>query len=369
MKVTILGSGLVGQAIAYRLAMSELFDTIVVTDISAENLRKVKNLLGESIKTIQANVLEKLEEIVQGSDCVSCALPGSISFNACKRVLNLGIPVIDSSYMPQDPFELDAIAKDKGVVYIPDAGFAPGISNIVVGYFAKNLRTLENVKIYVAGLPIEPRGPLRHMVNWSLSDFIDEYLRPARIVKDGKVLSVDPLSDLETVEIRGVKYEAFYTDGLRTLLRTIKARNMFEKTLRYPGHLERMRFLKEIGLLSDAEFELANIKIPAVKVLEAIFMKHIYDPNMRDLAIMYITADDGKHTSEAFLRQSYNESLGLSAMAITTGFTNAVLCEAVVEKVRETGTLPPELFGMRYIEYFKSRIEPHVKLEIRKKEQ
>jgi len=364
LRITILGGGLVGRSIAYRLILNGLFDDVIVVDISERNLKAVRKLCGNKIKTVQANVLKRLEDMVSGSDIVSCALPGSISFEVCRRVLGLGISVVDSSYMPQDPFQLDDTARDKGVVYIPDAGFAPGISNIVVGYFLSKSSNLKNIRIYVGGLPTEPVGPFAHLVNWSLLDFIDEYLRPARIIQNGKIISVDPLSDVEIVEIRGTKYEAFYTDGLRTLLKTVRAENMFEKTIRYPGHIERMRFLREIGLLSDITMDLNGARIPARKILENILRRHVYRPDMRDKVVLYIIAEGKEKSFEAYLEEFYDESLGLSAMARTTGFTNAILCEAVIEKIREKGVFPPEYVGMEYMDYFMARIGKHIRITI-----
>jgi len=363
-RVTILGGGLVGRAVAYRLYTGCVFDEIVVADISDENLRLVRKTCEDKVRVIKVDLLKNVEEAVSGSDVVSCALPGNISFEICRRVLRMGISVVDSSYMPQNPFMLDELAKERNTVYVPDAGFAPGISNILVGYFMQLADELENVGIYVGGLPIKPEGPLNHLVNWSLVDFIDEYLRPARIIKNGEIIEVSPLEDLEKVKIKGREYEAFYTDGLRTLLRTVRAKNMFEKTIRYPGHLERMKFLAEIGLLGEEILDFDGIRIPARKVLEKLLRKHIYRPDMEDRVVLYVTADGGGKQFEAYLEDEYDRSIHISAMAKTTGFTNAIICEAVAEKIREKGVFPPEYIGMKYMEYFKAKLCEHIPLSI-----
>jgi len=129
LKITILGAGLVGQAIAYMLSKSPTFEDITVVDIDEANLKRVKKLCGGSIITVSVDVTKHLE-IIEGSDIVSCALPGSISFEVCRHILEYGIDIVDSSFYPQNPFELDQIARDNSATYIPDAGFAPGISNI-----------------------------------------------------------------------------------------------------------------------------------------------------------------------------------------------------------------------------------------------
>ena len=353
MRVTVLGAGLVGRAIAYRLSRSSLFDEITVVDALEHNLKIVQKICGTCVRTIKANITKNYN-IVETSDIVSCALPGSISFDICKKILGFGIHVVDSSFSPQDPFKLSNIARDNGVVYIPDAGFAPGMSNIFVGHMTQNIGSIHSVEIYVGGLPIRPDGPFYHLVNWSLSDFVEEYIRPARIIRNGKQTSVDPLESIEQIKIEDELFEAFYTDGLRTLLKTIEADNMFEKTLRYAGHLERMRFLRDLGLFSDEHIDIGGIRIKAKDILIKLLKKYIYKPNIKDRVLLYIRVRSrgSKKIKETFFEEYFDEELSLSAMGKTTGYTNAILTEAVAEVIRHKGIYPPEIFGKEHMDYF-----------------
>lgn len=364
MKVTVLGAGLVGQAITYRLSKSTFFDEIVVIDINESNLKRAKKICEYNIKTIKANITRNIN-IVEGSDIVCCALPGSISFDVCRKILSLSIHVVDSSFTPRDPFELHNLALDHNVIYIPDAGFAPGMSNIFVGDLTREIKNVHKVEIYVGGLPIKPGGPLLHFVNWSLTDFIEEYIRPARIIRRGKQISVDPLGSIEQVRIHGEMFEAFYTDGLRTLLKTIKANYMFEKTLRYPGHLKKMRLLRDLGFFSN---ELINIRGTKIRLRDAfieVLRRYIYKPNLKDRVILYVRVESTKKkdTREVIIEERFDDKLGLSAMGKTTGYTNAILAEAVVEVIRKRGVYPPEMFGFEHIDYFLDRYFEEERIE------
>jgi len=95
--------------------------------------------------------------------------------------------------------------------------------------------------IYVGGLPIVRQWPYEYKAVFSPLDVIEEYTRTARFVENGRVVTRPALTDLERVDFEGVgTLEAFNTDGLRTLIQTIPAPNMKEKTLRYPGTRNRI---------------------------------------------------------------------------------------------------------------------------------
>ena len=88
---------------------------------------------------------------------------------------------------------------------------------------------------------------------------VEEYTRPARVFEDGRLVTRPALSELERLDVPGVgTLEGFLTDGLRTLLRTVPARNMREKTLRYPGHGGLMEILRETGFFDEAPLELSG---------------------------------------------------------------------------------------------------------------
>ncbi len=241
MKIIVLGSGLVGNLIARDLS-SEKNVEITIADVNEEVLNKMKTQY--NIEGIKADLSksDKLTEIVKDKDLVVNALPGFLGYKALKTVLNAKKNVVDISFFAEDPFTLDEIAKKNEVFAVIDAGVAPGLSNIVAGRITKIFDEVFTYKCLVGGLPRERFWPFEYKAPFSPSDVIEEYTRPARLKINGKTIIKEALSDVELVDIEGLgTLEAFNTDGLRTLLKTLNMPTMIEKTLRYPGHTSKIK--------------------------------------------------------------------------------------------------------------------------------
>src|SRR5712692_7233133 len=179
-----------------------------------------------------------------------------------RSVLEAGKPIADISFSPEDPLAWDALARQRGATAVVDCGISPGLSNFAVGRAAQAFDEIEDVTILAGGLPARRSRPYQYAIVFSASDVLEEYTRPARLVEDGQVVKRPALSELETIEIPGVgTFEGFLTDGLRTLLSTVPARRMREKTLRYPGHAEQMRLLREAWKLSAGEEEFTLLRV------------------------------------------------------------------------------------------------------------
>lgn len=160
---------------------------------------------------------------------------------------------------------------------------APGISNILVGHAAAKLDKTHKVHIMVGELPQTPVPPLGYVITWSPESLIDEYTSKARIIKDGKKTEIEALNGLEEVMFQGVgKLEAFYTDGLRTLLYTIEdVDEMWEKTLRYPGHAEKIKMLRELGLFNDEEVIVEGAAYRQEKLLRNFLKRSLLSQTLR----------------------------------------------------------------------------------------
>ncbi|CCC81463.1 saccharopine dehydrogenase family protein [Thermoproteus tenax] len=321
MKTLIVGCGNIGKFISATLA--EKGHEVVTVDVRG----------GDCPGIIKGDV----GSVPLGSiDLAISALPGSVAYNVASYLLERGLDVIDVSYMPEDPLALGKVAERTGARYVPDAGVAPGLSNMLVGRMISEVKQLSSVKIYVGGVPKVPVGPLGYSITWSPHDLIEEYTRPARVVRNGRIESVDPLSDVETVKTPLGEMEAFYTDGLRTLLATIKVSNIFEKTLRWPGHLEKIKLLRDLGLMSDEPIEGVRPK----QILAALLGRLKYD--VPDVVYMRITgeAEGERVTFETLVEPSG----GWSAMQRATGLTAISLVSVI--KDLPPGVTPPEVIGM-----------------------
>ncbi|MEM2005612.1 MAG: saccharopine dehydrogenase C-terminal domain-containing protein [Zestosphaera sp.] len=340
MRVVILGAGNVGALVAHDL--SKDFE-VWVADKDHARLSRVSRVA--QVVTLDASKPESVSELVRGFDLVVNALPGFLGFRALKASLQAKRDTVDVSFMPEDPLHLNAEVSRLGIKVVVDAGFAPGLSNILVGHIYNKLGPMDEGVINVGGLPKEPRPPLYHQVLFSPYDLIDEYLRPARCVVEGRVVDVDPLQRIESVRVGNFIFERFISDGLRTLLTTVKARNMAEYTLRWPRHLERMKTLKELGFFRK-EFLEHTIKVilPAMQ----------YDSP--DFSIMEVYGRKDDVTLGYYM---YDEaSSGFTSMSRVTGFMTAIITRLVARGNIAPGVIPPEYLGMddRNLEYVLSEL-------------
>ncbi len=327
MRVVVLGAGKVGSLIA--LELSRRYE-VAVADRSAESLKPLEPYT----KTLVADLgsWDKLLETVRSYEVVVDALPGGLGYRVLKACAEARRDVVDVSFMPEDAFSLRDSVEDAGITAAVDAGFAPGLSNILVGRIQKELGPLKRVEVSVGGLPKEPRPPLYHAVLFSPEDLIDEYLRPARVVRGGRIVSVDPLSTVERVRVMGLELERFPTDGLRTMLYTISAEEMTEYTLRWPGHLERMRVLKELGF-----FDKENLGW----TLRVVLPHMAYETE--DVSVMEVVGE----TEESRVRFTlYDEAVGKhTSMARVTGYTAALVADLLIRGRLPKGLVPPETLG------------------------
>lgn len=346
-KIVILGAGLIGKTIAKELAKD--FDILAV-DIDNEKLKKLEL---SNIKTIKANLSsnEEIKKVIYDSDLVIGALPGNMGFNALKSVIQAGKNVVDISFFPQDPFLLDELAKEKKVTAIVDCGVAPGLSNLILGYYNNKMKLTE-YKCYVGGLPFERSWPFEYKAYFSPSDVIEEYKRPARIIFNGQLVVKEALSDPEIIEFEKIgKLEAFNTDGLRTLINTIRIPNMVEKTLRYPGHIELMKIFREVGFFSDEEIEVDGKKIKPIDFTsKLLFPFWKAGEGEKDFTVMKIILKGFEGDKESTIIYNvfdvYDTEENNSSMARTTGFTCCAIARYFLQgKVDKKGIFPPEFLG------------------------
>jgi len=269
-RIVILGSGRVGKAIALDLSGQH---EVAVVDTDR---RAIEQLRDARLKLINDDATKSgiLAELIGDADLVVNALPGHLGFAVLKNVIELGRSAVDISFFPENPFELDERARDRGVVAVVDCGVAPGLSNMILGSRYRQME-VGSFACYVGGLPRIRTWPYQYKAPFSPIDVIEEYTRPARLVENGEVVVKEALSDLEHLEFDEIgTLEAFNTDGLRTLLKTVRVPNMKEKTLRYPGHCECMRVLRETGLLSSEPIDIDGRKIAPVEMTTRLLFPH-----------------------------------------------------------------------------------------------
>ena len=258
MKTIVLGAGRVGSAMAIDLAKDSNLD-VRIADRDTNQLAKLEQMNGIPGERVDFSLPSTVARAIQDADFVISAVPGFLGFKTLQTIIEAGKNVVDIAFFPEDPSELDALARRTGVTAIVDCGVAPGMSNMLVGHASSRLDTTDSVTIYVGGLPAHREGLFEYRAVFSPIDVIEEYTRPSRIVVDGEIVTREALSEIEILHFPDVgDLEAFNTDGLRTLAHTIDAANMIEKTLRYPGHAEKMKLLRDMGLFKSETVELAD---------------------------------------------------------------------------------------------------------------
>lgn len=351
MKIIVLGGGLVGGVIARDIAKD--FD-VTVADA---NPKRVEALKKEGLGGIVTDLSkpENIKEVVKDYDIVIGALPGFLGYTMLKSVVEAGKNIVDISFTPENVLQLDSLAKRERVTAVVDMGVAPGISNLIVGYVDSILDKTENVLIMVGGLPVKREWPYEYKLVFSPYDTLDEYLRPARLVECGKPVVKPALSDVELVNLPEVgTLEAFNTDGLRSLLYTIKAYNMKEKTLRYPGHAEKMRMLRESGFLRKDFVEVNGVKIrPIDLTAKLLFPLLELKEGEMEFTVMRVIIEgekDGKKMRYTYdLLDYYDREKKETSMARTTGYPCAIVARIVAKgDYQNPGVNPPEYLGKNH---------------------
>jgi len=349
MKAIIIGCGPMGQAAAIEMLRDHDLKELNIIDIDASKLEAAKNKLkDERLKTTQMNVENTVElmKIVSKYDCAIVALPHKLVVKVDDACIDAGVNTVDLAY-EQEQLELNEKAEDKGVMLIPGCGVAPGLSNILARYGSYKMSKIDAIKIRVGGIPLNPKPPLDYGLFFSLESVIGEYTRPARVIIDGKMIHVPALSGLETIEVPELGIlECFYTDGLSTLPHTMgNVREMWEKTIRWPGHAEKMMTLRELGFFDKTEIKIGDIEVRPVDLTLKMLKEKLKEEE--DVIVLIVEVigymDDVYVEAKYKLIDYYDRELKVTSMGRTSGYTCALIAKMIMKgKVRGKGVIPPE---------------------------
>jgi len=356
MKAIVLGAGLVGGPMALDLARDRQFD-VTVADISDAALEKVAarasaSSLRLAVTRTDLGTPEQVSGLVREHDLVINAMPGFLGFQTLQAVIEAGKNVVDIAFFIEDPFALDELAKSRNVTALVDMGVAPGMCNVLIGYAAHLLDRLERVTYMVGGLPEVRTWPWEYKAVFSPADVIEEYTRPARLREHGEIVVKPALSDPELLDFPGIgTLEAFNTDGLRSLLHTINCPDMKEKTLRWPGHIEKIRVLREAGFFGTGPVEVNGTSVrPLDLTSRLLFPQWKLQEGEADLTVMRVVAEGWKNGEKLRLAwdllDRYDPVTGIHSMARTTGYTATVALRMIASgEYTRKGISVPEFIG------------------------
>ena len=364
-KVIVLGAGLVGGPISKDLAKDENF-LVTVADIDTDKLAKLSGI--ERVKTIHQDLSDfmHLGLLLEKFDFVVNAVPGSLGYKVMQAIIESGMNGVDISFMPEQFWLADGMAKERGVCLIPDMGVAPGLSNLLVGYGCSLLDEALRAKIYVGGLPKVRSLPYQYKAVFSPSDVIEEYTRPAMIVENGEKVYKEPLTEPENLEFEGVgTLEAFNSDGLRSLAYSMNVPWMIEKTLRYPGHRELMEVFKTSGFFSTEKINIKGTEIaPRDMTSKLLFKEWKLEAGEEDITVMRVEVEgikDGREKKYCFeLYDEYDHDTTVHSMAMTTGYSATMALRLLASgKIDKKGIILPEYLGQdhEWVEFILTGLE------------
>ena len=374
--IIVLGAGMVGSTMAIDMAKNH---SVTLTDLNKSALDKAVNKC-EKLTPIVLDVTDKsaLQKIINPFDLVICAVPGFLGFETLKSIIEAGKNVIDISFFPENSLDLFELAKQKKVTAIVDCGVAPGMGNIILGYYNEKLN-ITDFECLVGGLPKIKKWPFNYKAPFSPVDVIEEYTRPARYVENGNVVVKEALSDVEFVDFKGVgTLESFNSDGLRSIIYTMAhIPNMKEKTLRYPGHIEYINVLKKSGFFNEGHIVVNGISISPLEFSSKIlFNEWKLGDTEEEITVMRITLKGtnkiGEHKTIVYnLHDEFCAKTNTSSMARTTGYTATAAANLFLNGLfTEKGVFPPELVGKHekcfnyFLNYLKDRNVIYTKVEL-----
>ena len=368
-KIALLGAGRVGYAIAHDLSTQ---NRVTAFDIDKKVLSEIKRI--KNVKIKQTDLLKAdYSHLLKGFDLAINAVPGFMGYNTLKQVIQAGLNVVDISFFPEDPLTLNDLAIEKEVCAVTDCGVAPGMGNIILGRHNETMK-VHSYECLVGGLPVKREWPFQYKAGFSPIDVIEEYIRPARYLQNGKMVTRRALSDPEIVHFDNVgSLESFNTDGLRTLMHTMNIPDMIEKTLRYPGTVEYLRVLRDSGFFSYDPIEVNGQKIKPIDLTSRLlFPIWKLKRGEADITVMRITIKgDIQNKKREIVYNLYDkhDSLNqISSMARTTGYTCTAVANLILKEDYFTpGINPPEYVGKKethfnyILEYLNNRNVKYVK--------
>lgn len=354
MRVLIMGAGKMALASALDLEKDSSVEKITLTARTSESLERIKKRAKtEKIEFLRVDVTESSAiELMKKYDVGIGALPHPASPPALRNAIKAGLSVVDMVF-EEEQWELAEDAEKAGVTIIPGLGVHPGIANVFVGHACSELDKAVKVIIRCGGLP-DPAylrdSPIFHKTAFNIYSALGEYTKPARVIEDGKLKTVESMTEIERMHHPKLgDLECFITDTGATLLRTLKGVTEFKsKTVRWPGNVERMKILVQCGLLSDKEIEVYGVKVKPIDLfVSAIGPKMILKEGEKELTYLEVEVQGYRGASIVNYRYElldyYDETEGLTSMARTTGFPPAIAARMIVNgQIEQKGLVPPE---------------------------
>lgn len=375
-KYIVLGAGRQGVAIAYDLAKFCQASSVILADynlkLAKAGAARVNKLVRPGVsKAVRADAGNPsgLRKLFAGADCVVSAVPYHYNYGVAKAAVEARASFCDlggNTGVVLKELSLHKQAKAKGITIVPDTGLMPGMGNTLAAYFINKLDKVDEIHMRCGGLPQKPKGPLNYKLVFSVEGLINEYFGEAYIIKNGKVAKVPTFDGLEAIEFQKPvgRCEAFVTSGGTSTAPWTFAGKVKEydyKTVRYPGHHQKIKTLLELGFFDQAPIDVKGQKIIPRRLSHALITKAIDFPKDKDLIVLRVTASGKLHGKKVEARidiiDFQDDKTGFTAMERTTGFPAAIVAHHLVQGLAPRGAVPLEkaIDPVLFIKDFKKR--------------
>ncbi|MEJ5170507.1 MAG: saccharopine dehydrogenase C-terminal domain-containing protein [Fimbriimonadales bacterium] len=374
-RYAILGSGMQGTAAAYDVARFGEPSSLVLADVDPEAAtraaERVNALVGSDVaRPAQADATDpaSLRSLLSEADVLISAVPYFLqpqvwdaAFETRTSMVDMGNDTADTLHL----LERDAEAKKLGIALVPDTGLAPGLVNSLGNLFLERLDEADTVRLYCGGLPQHPKPPFGYKLVFSIEGLVGEYTDETVALRDGEVVVIDTLDELEELEVEGLgRLEAFTTSGgtsTAPYTHRGRVRNYEYKTVRYPGHCALMRVFKDFGFWGLEPIEVDGALVRPREVFHRLMQTALEDPEDKDLVVVRAVAEGrraGRRVRlQADILDYHDDSTGFSAMERLTGFSSAIVAEEIAKGGIGPGCHAYEkaMTGERFLEEIRRR--------------
>jgi lysine 6-dehydrogenase len=343
MRLLVIGAGMMGWAAAYDMARSPRVDAVTLADRdmgrakdAAKRVNKLIRREKVTPKRLDASRASDTAKLMRGHDAVLSAVPYFFNVSLARAAIKERCHFADlggNNTVVRQELAMDKQAAKHGVALAPDCGLSPGMASILAGELMRRMGgKADKLKLYVGGLPQHPRPPFNYQLVFSVEGLINEYVEPARILRGGKLTTIEPLTEPEDFHLEGFPpLEAFHTSGgTSTLPETYagKVGECFEKTLRYPGHLALVRGLYDLGMFSSEKKKFGKTEIAPRAMIARLFEEKFAgdDP---DMVILRVQAHQGSRVALFTVVDRSDRATGMTAMMRTTAWPASVVVQMI----------------------------------------
>jgi lysine 6-dehydrogenase len=349
---------MMGRAAAYDMARSQRVQSVTLADNDGARLEQavahVNQLAkGEKVRAVQFDAADSgaALEVMRGHDGILSCVPYFYNLGLVKAAIRAGCHFADlggNNTIVQQEFKHEMQAHAAGVAIAPDCGLSPGMASILGGELLRRIGgKADALKIYVGGLPQSPKPPFNYQLVFSVEGLINEYCEPAKILRDGNMITIEPLTEVESFRMEGFpELEAFHTSGgTSTLPETFLGQvgECFEKTLRYPGHLNLLRTLYDLGLFSSEKQRIDGAMVAPRQIMARLF-EDKFRGNEPELTILRVEAHHGDVTASFSMVDYTDKGTGLTSMMRTTAWPASIVLQMMIDgQVAKRGGVRQEI--------------------------